>query len=254
LSCRHRLSPVHRRLVLEQLRAELARHGGTIRTDGMSPVMAFGLERLDRVLPGGGLATAGVHELCGRGEQAALGFAGVLLGRFGQLGPVLWIRQQGDLYAPGLAELGLGPERLIVVRARARGARLWALEEVLRTTGVAAGVAEVDRLSLTESRRLQLAAEAGGTAGLLLRSAMALASPSAALTRWRIAPLAGTSRAGPRGFDLSPPRWHLELVRCRGGGVGAWRIEWRNGGFHEIADPLALAAPSRDRPAQARSA
>ncbi|HEX6141897.1 MAG TPA: hypothetical protein VFZ01_04210 [Geminicoccaceae bacterium] len=211
---------------------------------------------MDRALPGG-LVRSGVHELCGP-EDATLGLGAALLGRFAAHGPVVWIRTQGDLYAPGLAGLGLAPERLIVVRTRARDARLWALEEVLRSSAVSAGMVEIDRLSLTQGRRLQLAAEAGGTAGLLLRPEAALAQPGAARTRWRVGPLergapAG-GRRGPAGRDLNPPGWALELVRCRSGGTGRWWIEWRDGGLHEVQDPLPVAAPPLDRPARAGSA
>src|SRR5690606_21420952 len=115
------------------------------------------------------------------------GFATALLGRLmADGGHVVWIGPRDELFAPGLAELGLAPERLIVVRARARDARLWALEEALRSSEVAAALAEIDRLSLTESRRLQLAAEAKGVSALLLRPPGVGATPSVAATRWRI--------------------------------------------------------------------
>ena len=159
---------------------------------------------------------------------------------------MVWIGPQDDLFAPGLAELGLAPDRLIVVRAR-RDAGLWALEEVLKSPGVAAALAETPRLGLTQSRRLQLAAETGRITAFLLRPAPALAQPSAAVTRWRIEALPG---AGGR-RDLAAPRWRVGLVRARGGRPGAWQVEWRKGGWHEIPDPFALAAEAADRPADA---
>ena len=161
--------------------------------------------------------------------------------------------RRDELFAPGLAELGLAPERLIVVRARARAARLWALEEALRSPGLAAALAEVDRLSLTQSRRLQLAAEAKGVTALLLRPPGAGATPSAAATRWRIessAQRGGRRTTARRAFG--PPHWRVEPVAvaaaaapAAGGSPGGEE------GWHEIADPLALAAESGDRPAAA---
>lgn len=236
---------------LERLRAELARLEGTARSAdaGITPL---GLPGIDRALPGGGLARGCLHELCGAPDQAAAaGFAAALLGRVADSAPVVWIGARPDLFAPGLVLLGLAPENLIVVRARDRKARLWALEEVLRSPGVAAGLAEIGRLSLTESRRLQLAAEATGTSGFLLRAPGALAAPSAAVTRWRIAPL-GSAGQGP---GLGAPRWRVELVRARGGRPGSWMVEWRKEGWHEIPGALVVAAESSDRPAaQAREA
>jgi protein ImuA len=166
-------------------------------------------------------------------------------------GHAVWIGPRGDLFAPGLAALGLAPERLIVVRARGRDAILWALEEALRSPGLAAARAEVERLDLTASRRLQLAAEAQGVTALLLRPPLerpgALAGASAAATRWRIGALPGAGAGGGR--ELGPPAWRVELFRCRGGRTGVWQVGWQKEGWHEIADPVAMAADARDRPA-----
>lgn len=236
-----------RQVVLERLRAELARQGGA-GCGGTADPLPLGLSGIDHTLPGGGLPRGCLHELCGDVRQAAAGFAAALLGRLAAHGPVVWIAPEADLFAPGLIELGLRPERLIVVRAKKRAARLWALEEVLKSPGPAAGLAEVDKLGLTQSRRLQLAAEAQGATALLLRPAEALETPSAAFTRWRI----GTgrdSRAAGSGRGLGRTRWQVELVRCRGGRSGSWQVEWDKGGWHEVADPLALAAEPADRPA-----
>jgi protein ImuA len=245
--------PGNRQVALERLRAELARLDGQARRDP-ADTLALGLPRIDHTLPAGGLPRGCLHEICGDVRQAAAGFATVLLGRLAAYGPVVWITPGDDLFAPGLAELGLGPERLIVVRAHKREARLWALEEVLRSPGPAAGLAEVDRLGLKESRRLQLAAEAKGVTALLLRPQEALLAPSAAFTRWRIGTVRDDGAAG-LGQGQGAARWRVELARCRGGRSGSWQIAWHKGAWHEVADPLALAAEPSDRPAApARSA
>ncbi len=38
-------------------------------------------------------------------------------------------------------------------------------------------------------------------------------------------------------------------MRCRGGRTGVWQVAWHEEGWHEIADPLLLAADPGDRPA-----
>jgi protein ImuA len=248
--------------VLERLRARLARLDTP--GPGAAAVMPLGLPGIDRALPGGGLARGCLHELCGDADHgAALGFATALLGRLMADGShVVWIGPRDELFAPGLAELGLAPERLIVVRARAQGARLWALEEALRSPGLAAALAEVDRLTLTESRRLQLAAEAKGVSALLLRPPGAGRAPSAAATRWLIeaAPsmaipgaathgVATLGAAGGAGRAFGPPNWRVSLFRCRGGRTGSWQVAWRPEGWHEVADPLTVAAEPPDRSA-----
>jgi len=235
--------------LLDQLRARLARldHGDR----AGRPILSLGLAAVDRVLPGGGLARGCLHELCGAPDRAAAaGFTAALLGRLAADGHALWIGPRDDLYVPGLAAQGLSPERLIVVRAGPRDARLWALEEALRSPGLTAVLAEVDRLTLTQSRRLQLAAEAKGVTAFLLRPLAACDAPSAAVTRWRITPLSAAATDDASRAWRSPC-WRVELVRCRGGRTGAWAIAWREGGFHEITGALALAAEPGDRPDQA---
>jgi protein ImuA len=158
---------------------------------------------------------------------------------------VLWCEgartlDAGALHAPGLMRFRLAPERVICVRARTDRDALWALEEGL-AGGLAAVVGEVGAVTLTESRRLQLAAEAAGVAALLLRPAAAAAAPGAALTRWRLATLPGAIEPGMPGVGRA--RWRAELFRCRGGAAATWEMEWRD----ETGD-LALAAPLRDRP------
>jgi protein ImuA len=248
-------APSDRRAVLERLRARLARLQAAGPAGGA--VLPLGLPGIDRALPGGGLARGCLHELCGAADQgAALGFAVALLGRLmADGGHVVWIGPRDELFAPGLAELGLAPERLIVVQARAQGARLWALEEALRSPGLAAALAKIDRLSLTESRRLQLAAEAKGVSALLLRPPGAAAMPSAAATRWLIeatpstaTPGVATLGAGGAGRTFGPPHWRVHLLRCRGGQTGRWQVVWRED-WHEVADPLAVAAEPGDRSA-----
>src|SRR2546423_471989 len=66
------------------------------------------------------------------------------------------------------------------------------------------------RLTRVGARRLQLAAEAGGGVGLLLRPARS-AQHYAAATRWLVAPTCG---------EASVQRWRVELVHGHGGRVG----------------------------------
>ena len=242
--------PTAKQALLDELRARLARLDHGDRT--CRPILPLGLAAVDRVLPGGGLARGCLHELCGAPDRAAAaGFAAALLGRLAADGHALWIGPRDDLYAPGLVAQGLPPERLIVVRAGPRDDRLWALEEALRSPGLTAVLAEVDRLTLTQSRRLQLAAEAKGVTAFLLRPLAAWAAPTAAMTRWLITPLPEEAATADASRAWGPPSWRVELIRCRGGRTGAWAIAWREGGFHEITGALALAAEPGDRPDQA---
>ncbi|WBV44818.1 ImuA family protein [Pseudoroseomonas cervicalis] len=175
---------------------------------------------IDRHLPEGGLARGALHEVTAADPGAALGFCALLLGRAG--GTVLWIAPRPDaLWPPGLRPLGLPVERLVLARYRQPQDGLWALEEALRSPALAGALLQIPSLPMLAARRLQLAAEAGGGIGLLLRDA-AEADPDSpapggaanALTRWHIAsePGGGT------------PCWRLRLLRCRGGRPAAWRV------------------------------
>ena len=103
------------------------------------------------------------------------------------------------------------------MRARSETDLLWAVEESLRTAPVDFVIAEPERpLSLTAGRRLQLAAEAGGTTGLLLiREGM---GSNAAETRWHCGP---EPAAKP---DSTLHRW--SLIKNKKGTLGDWTLHW----------------------------
>ena len=179
-------------------------------------VMPLGIAAIDRVLPGGGLAYGALHEILGTGgdeEDGALAaaFAAGIVGRAREgCGIVLWCLARPDLYGPGLAAQGLDPARLVLVRGARDADILWAIEEGLRASGVAAVVGEVGALPAVASRRLQLAAERSGVAAFLLRrwrdggqAARQRNLPNAAATRWRIAAL--PSRPVSTRFDTPIP-------------------------------------------------
>jgi len=116
--------------------------------------------------------------------------------------------------------------------------RLWAIDQSLRCPGVSAVLADASGLDMGGSRRLQLAAEAGGGLGLLARPPEEVKSLSAAATRWVVS---------PRVSETKRVSWKVELRRCkagslwsgaRTGSVREWTLEWtetRTGGQVEAA-------------------
>ena len=217
-------------------------------------VLPFSVAAIDRTLPGGGLARGAVHELVGMGgdeEDGALAaaFAAGILGRLKTDGIVLWCLPRPDLYGPGLAALGLDPARLVLVRARRDADILWAMEEGLRATGVAAVVGEVGTFPAVASRRLQLAAERSGVTAFVLRrwrdgseAARERSLPNAAATRWRISALSSIPVRGEPG--VGHPRWRVELLRCRGGKPACWEME-----VADATGSLSLVATLADQSA-----
>ena len=235
--------PRFRRLAstsVQELKARLAAFEtrGQAKTAG---TLAFGIAAIDESLSGGGLARAALHEIVGAANDgAACGFAASILGRLAADGPVLWIARRPDLSAAGLAALGLDPARLLVVQAVRRADALWAFEEALRNPALAAVVAEIDAVDLTQSRRLQLAAEMGGTTALLLRPADEANTPSAARTRWQIA--AEPAKTAPA------LHWRVALTRAQGGKPGAWSLACQRDNW-KLADEFAQPSNLGDRPA-----
>lgn len=187
--------------------------------------LSFGDPHLDGALPWGGLALGALHEMTGPG---ALGFALACAGRVE--GRVLSLAPPGGplLYGPGLARFALSPNRLILADAPSGPNLLWALEEALKSRALAVVIAQGADPDLTATRRLQLAAEAGGSLGLLIRQG---GGSSAALTRWQIDP-APSSETGAL-------RWRLDLIRCRGGRPRRYLVEWQDEAlcFH-LVSPL----------------
>src|SRR5215470_1454794 len=135
-------------------------------------VLPFGVSAIDCHLPEGGLALGALHEVAGGGNGAIDGAAAALFtaGIAARTrGPVLWCVARQDLFAPAIAQAGLLPDRVIYVDTGDETSVLACFEEGLRHGGLGAVVAEVARLSMTASRRLQLAAESSGAIGIAIR-------------------------------------------------------------------------------------
>jgi hypothetical protein len=101
-------------------------------------------------------------------------------------GTLVVIDRQQTFYPPAAAAWGIDLNRLIIVRPRDARDELWAAVQALRSPAVAAVWAMVDRLESRAFRRLQLAAQAGRTLGLLLRTGYARAQPSWADVRLEV--------------------------------------------------------------------
>ena len=249
-STAHRATPDQ--ALLYQLRTAIARIERPVATHDALP---FGLALVDAALGHAGLA-AGLHEVTDGAHGAAAGlFAAGIVAR--RPGPVLWVLEQDDAFAPGLAGAGLHPDR--VIYAYAKGSTLLVMEEGLRHGGLAGVVAELSgRLSMTASRRVQLAAESTGTIGIALRRprvaapASTTAEVTAALTRWRVTalPSAAPIPDAPDIPGVGRGRWQLDLQRSRGGRTGSWVVEACDATGHlnmvsALGDRSAAQCPER---------
>ena len=244
------LSPKPHSRIPEDLQARIrALERGAVKAAGEGLPLGFPL--LDAVLPRGGLPLSCLHEIAPLKPEwddgPATGFCIALLrrlsGRFD--GPVLWLASSDDLYAPGLEASGLDPNRLIEGRAEGDQQVLWAMEEGLRSAALIAVVGEVAALDTKAARRLQLAAEAGGVTGFLLRRrglAPRAGKHSVAATRWQVTAAPSEAFDGT-GKTRSGPRWQVTLLRCRGGRPGSFLMEWDH-----AAGDFSLVTALRDGP------
>jgi protein ImuA len=200
----------------------------------------LGLGPLDARLPADGLDPAGVHEIAPRepgDAAAAMGFAAALAVRRllspGSEGrPLLWCRlarlgmEAGGLYGPGLNAIGLPAARIVTVALRKHQAILWTADEALKSGALSGVILDLDpaKCTVTATRRLQLAAQAGQTPAIIIM-AHASASLSAARSRWAVASLPSLP---PPLDERAPgkPTWRVELRRCRRGKPGIFSVEW----------------------------
>ena len=239
---------------IETLRARLA----TLQPQIGRGVWRFGDPRVDDCLPGGGLPRGVLHEIAAGGieaETAAVtaGFLACLLtGLLAGLAPtgnIFWIAPTTDLHPPGLLPYGLNPARLIQIETRDDTETLATLEAVLRSGSAAAAIGETGRLGRIPARRLQLACLKGGTTGFALRrwpygKPAAGEDPTAAVTRWDIAP-APSAMPAPSGTsdrDPGPARWRVTLVHARGGIEGSWIMESTASGDPHAPHPFRVVA------------
>lgn len=242
---------------LARLKRRIARIGQSTRTQ--AGLFTLGHDTLDTRL-GGGLALGALHEVCaGRAGApwAASGFALMLALRAATTGPcagrpLLWVREDraermwGGLYAPGLAELGVEADRVILVQAPDTLSALRAGADIAGAIGPGALViepfGEAKALDLTASRKLVLAAESSDIAAFILRDSDTRLA-SAAATRWRVEAAPSTLLEGN-----APGQTLLRvgLARHRGG-IAPFEtlLEWNRDEhiFREPA-PLSGAAPA----------
>jgi len=153
--------------------------------------------------------------------------------------------ETGALYGPGLDQMGLSTERLIIVRVPRPIDALFAAEEALKCCALSAVVTELSgETDLTATRRLGLAAREGRALGLLLRHKVS-DTPSAAFTRWQVAACPSV----PDEFGgLGPTAFHLSLTRNRRGPCGAWTLSWNHHERIFSALPVGMAAAAADGP------
>jgi len=269
-----------RQALVACLRREVARLEGVRPLEDERSV-STGSPALDRLLPAGGLrrgtlveyltpaagSGAALLSLAAARETCREGRAFVVLdsvaGTLRVPSPSNGTRSVPTtyIYPPAAAAWGIDLSAMLVIRPANEADALWALDQALRCPGVGAVWGACDRLDVRDFRRLQLAAECGGTLGLLLRPARLRGQPTWADVQLQVGQVFNLPHqwqtrphSGRRG-GLPPWRLCVELVRCRGaaGGqvvfleldeaAGIWR-EVPGHATHSLSVSARLADPA----------
>lgn len=195
-----------------------------------------GLGEIEQAFPGGVFPKRAIHEfITVLPEDAACsdGFIAGLLAVLMQDGAAcVWVSTSRRLFPASLSTFNVAPERIIFMDVKSEKDALWITEEALKCEGLAAVVAELNNLSLIESRRLQLAVEQSGVTGFILRKDASKAASTVATARWKISPLPSDTENGLPGLGF--PRWQVELLKVRNGNPGSWVLEWAGENFAAV--------------------
>lgn len=218
---------------------ELLRHPGVWRAGQANRTAATrsvssGNVELDGWLPNGGWPAAALTELlCESHAIGAFELLVPLLARLTAGGErVALVAPPFVPYAPALDTRGLALAMLVVVRPRLAAEAHWAAEQILRSGAFASLLLWTqDEPTTRILRRLQLAAEQGGSCAFVLRhaalradavlpagvaEAVAATPPNAspAVLRLQLAACGERVRAAAR--DGCSPRLLLRVLKCRG--------------------------------------
>ena len=203
----------------------------------VAAVLATGHAALDAELPGGGWPVGALVEILqtqsGQGEWRLLLPA---LARCGP-GPVVLVGAPQMPFGPGLSAQGLAAERLLWITTAEPASRLWACEQALRCTEVAAVLAWLPQARDDQLRRLHLAGASHGKLLFVMRPAPARVQSSPAALRLLV-----TLRPDDDGLCL-------EILKRRGPAAArVLQIAARQGRLAALLARKPGRAPIRNRP------
>jgi cell division inhibitor SulA/protein ImuA len=160
---------------------------------GPAESLSSGYAKLDRLLPGGGWPRRALTEILI--EQYGIGELQLLMPALASLcteaagtesvepGWIAWVAPPFQPYPPALQKCGIDLARMLIVRPRNDREVLWSAEQALSSGTCAAVLLWPPVLDDQAGRRLQLAAEKGGSWAIAFRPLSVRREPSAAALR-----------------------------------------------------------------------
>jgi protein ImuA len=196
-----------------------------------------GLGPIETAFPNSSFPIGAVHEFLSAGAENAAATGGFIAGLLAALmrsgGVSVWISSSRTLFPPALKIFDIEPDRIIFIDLQKEKDILWVMEESLKCGGLAAVVGEIQEISFTASRRLQLAVEQSRVTGFILRHHSHNLNTIASVSRWKISSLPSELEYNMPGVGF--PRWNVELLKIRNGKPGIWQMEWSAGRFQHIS-------------------
>ena len=211
--------------------------------EGFRPVppeerQSFGLGAIESAFPNQTFPTGALHEFISTRPEftAAIGgfIAGIIQTLLASGGVCVWVSYTRRIYPPALKRFGVSPDRIIFIDVQREKDVLWATEEALKCSGIAAVICETRLLSFMESRRLQLAIEQSRVTGFILRKDVKHMSTTACTARWTVKPVRSKLRPGMPGVGY--PRWQVDLLKVKNGQTGSWTLEWKSQQFTPVVE------------------
>jgi protein ImuA len=200
------------------------------------------LGSIKNAFPNASFPVGAIHEFVfSEAEEFAAtgGFVGgILASLMHNGGATVWISCSKNIFPPALQSLGIAPDKIIFIQLKKEKEILWAMEEALKSIGVSAVIGEMQELSFTSSRRLQLAVEQSHVTGFVFRRNPRNLNTTACIARWKI-----TSSPSELADDMPGvgfPRWNVELLKVRNGKPGKWHIEFVGDSFRHISRVTAI--------------
>ena len=170
-------------------------------------VLPTGFSTLDAELPGGGWPKGALTEFML--ARPGIGEMRLLMPALRQLtGECAWavlVSPPYLPYTPALASWGVTLNRLLLVRVSTLKDQLWACEQALRSASCGAALIWLPAIDDRHIRRLQIAAAAGNSIGMLIRPASLATGTTWAALRLQLTPEAG--------------RLGVRILKRRGGGA-----------------------------------
>jgi protein ImuA len=233
-------------LALHKLQSEILSLQGL--RPAQNPIIDLTLGPLRNAFPNTSFPTAAIHEFITENKETAAVTTGFISGILSSLmkptsrqaGTVMWIGTSPKIFPPALKTFGIEPDRFIFVDIKKEKDIAWAMDEALKCDALSAVVGEMQDLSFTESRRLQLAVEKSRVTGFVLRTNPRKIGTTACVSRWKITSLHSGSIDGMPG--VGSPQWKVELLRIRNGKPGTWELRWENGNFSSVGKEVSKEA------------